>query len=116
MAHDLAIVVIKALLGGTIVVIFTGIGHILRPRWFAGLFGAAPSVAIASLTVTVVDKGHQAAGLAAWGMVFGALGFIAFAACVRPLLVIVPAVVASAFGCGIWAVVAVGTYLAAIHL
>jgi hypothetical protein len=115
-AHDLVIVLVKALLGGTMVVAFTAVGHVLRPRWFAGLFGAAPSVAVASLTVTVIDQGHRAASLAAWGMIFGALGFVAFAACVRPLLTSVHAVVASALGCGVWVLVAVGTYLGATHL
>jgi hypothetical protein len=63
--HDVVVVFIKALFGGCLVVAFALLGHVLRPKWFAGLFAAAPSVAIASLVVTVLDKGHHEASLAA---------------------------------------------------
>ena len=59
MEHDAAVIAIKALLGGSMVTAFAVIGHVLRPKWFAGLFAAAPSVAVASLAVTVIDKGHR---------------------------------------------------------
>ena len=57
---------------------FAVVGHLLRPKWFAGLFGAAPSVAVAILAVTMVDKGHDDAALAAYAMLFGVAGFVAF--------------------------------------
>jgi hypothetical protein len=109
--HDAAVIAIKAVLGGTMVTTFAVVGHILRPKWFAGLFGAAPSVAVASLAVTVVDKGHHDAALAAYAMVFGAAGFVAFSACVRPLLTKTNALAASSISCLIWVAVAVGSYL-----
>jgi len=109
--HDAAVIAIKALLGGTMVTVFAVIGHLLRPKWFAGLFAAAPSVAVASLAVTVVDKGHHDAALAAYAMVFGAVGFVAFSTCVRPLLTKTNALAASSISCVIWIVVAVGSYL-----
>ncbi len=94
------------------VVAFALIGHLLRPKWFAGLFGAAPSIAVASLAVTVLDKGHHDAALAAYGMLFGAAGFVAFSASVLPLLTTrVHAVVASSLSCLVWVIVAVGGYL-----
>ena len=111
MEHDAAVIAIKALLGGTMVTLFAVIGHLLRPKWFAGLFAAAPSVAVASLAVTVVDKGHHDAALAAYAMVFGAVGFVAFSTCVRPLLTKTNALAASSISCVIWIVVAVGSYL-----
>jgi len=91
------------------------LGHALRPKWFAGLFAAAPSIALASLTVTVVDKGSGAASQAALGMVFGAVGFVAFALAVRPLLERTHVLVASAAGCLVWLVIGVGTYLGALR-
>jgi hypothetical protein len=109
--HDAAVIAIKAVLGGTMVTAFAVVGHILRPKWFAGLFGAAPSVAVASLAVTVVDKGHHDAALAAYAMVFGAAGFVAFSACVRPLLTKTNALAASSVSCLIWVAVVVGSYL-----
>lgn len=90
---------------------FAVVGHLLRPKWFAGLFGAAPSVAVASLAVTVVDRGHHDAALAAYAMLFGVAGFVAFSACVRTLLTRANALAASSLSCVIWVLVALGTYL-----
>jgi hypothetical protein len=41
--------VLRFLIGGTIVSVFALIGDVLKPKGFAGLFGAAPSVALATL-------------------------------------------------------------------
>lgn len=112
--HDLAVVGVKALAGGTLVVAFAVLGHVLRPKWFAGLFSAAPSVALASLIVTVADKGHHDAAASALGMIFGAFGFVVFALCVRALLGRMHAVAASAISCAVWLAVAVGSYAAAL--
>ena len=97
------------------VTVFAVVGHLLRPKWFAGLFGAAPSVAVASLAVTVVDKGHHDAALAGYAMLFGVAGFVAFSACVRPLLTKVHAVTASSISCLVWILVAVGGYLLVVN-
>ena len=111
MLQDAAVIAIKALLGGTMVTLFAVVGHVLRPKWFAGLFGAAPSVAVASLAVTVVDKGHHEAALAGYAMLFGAAGFVVFSVCVRPLLTKFPAVAAASISSLVWVLVAVGGYL-----
>lgn len=115
MPHDIMVIAIKAFFGGTMVVLFAVVGHVLRPKWFAGLFGAAPSVAIASLGVTVIDKGHHDASLAAYGMLFGVAGFVAFSGSVRPLLARTNAAVASSLSCFVWALVAVGSYLLVVR-
>ncbi len=112
MTEDIVVVCIKAAAGGTLVVLFALIGEVLRPKWLAGLFSAAPSVAIASLTTTVVSKGDSKASMAALGMVFGAAGFVAFAGCVRPLLDHCRAAAASAIAVFVWAAVAAAGYLA----
>lgn len=111
MLHDVALLAAKGVMGGTLVCVFAVLGHVLRPKWFAGLFGAAPSVAIASLTLTVIDKGNHAASVAGAGMCFGAAGFVVFGACVRPLLGRYHAVVATSVSCLAWILVAVGSYL-----
>lgn len=111
MTSDVVVVVVKGLLGGTFVTLFAVVGHVLRPKWFAGLFGAAPSVAIASLAVTVIAKGYRDASVAGYGMLFGAAGFVAFSVCVRPLLNRFHAVVASTMSCLAWVLVAVGSYM-----
>lgn len=110
MTGDVVIVCVKALAGGALVVAFALIGEILRPKWFAGLFSAAPSVAVASIVVTIADKGDRAAVLEAIGMMFGAAGFVAFALVDRPLLDRFNAVVASSLALLAWLLVGIGGY------
>jgi len=42
---------IRFVIGGLVVSVFAICGDVLRPKSFAGLFGAAPSVALASLAL-----------------------------------------------------------------
>ena len=73
----------RFLLGGLIVSAFAVAGDVLRPKGFAGLFGAAPSVALATLSLTLLTEGKQYAALEARSMVAGAAAFFAYAlACV----------------------------------
>ena len=46
--------VARFLIGGVAVSLFAVLGDLLRPKSFAGLFGAAPSVALATLGVALV--------------------------------------------------------------
>jgi len=48
-------------------------GDLFRPKSFAGIFGAAPSVALATLTLTIAQKGPQYAGIEARSMILGAV-------------------------------------------
>src|ERR1700743_1379898 len=59
---EVAEYVIRFLVGGAVVSAFSLLGDSLRPRVFAGLFGAAPSVALATLGIAVY---HHGAGYAA---------------------------------------------------
>jgi len=74
----------RFLLGGLVVSVFAVIGDVLRPKSFAGLFGAAPSVALATLSLTVAGEGKHYAALEARSMIAGALAFFIYAlACVH---------------------------------
>lgn len=86
MTQSLLTVGVKALLGGVLVVLFAVGAETLSPKRFAGVFAGAPSVALASLSVTLVAKGGADAALACAGMVAGALGFVAYCACSPALL------------------------------
>jgi hypothetical protein len=66
------LVAIKALVGGTVVVGFAAISEVVRPRGLAGIFAAAPSVAVGSLAVTVLASGSSSAASQLTGMVAGA--------------------------------------------
>lgn len=50
-------ILIRFLVGGAVVSIFAAIGDVLRPKSFAGLFGAAPSVALATPGLTIATEG-----------------------------------------------------------
>jgi uncharacterized membrane protein (GlpM family) len=109
---DAAVVLVKAATGGVFVVAFALLGQGLRPKAFAGLFAAAPSIALASMIITVTDNGRHDAAEAALGMMVGAVAFVVFAVLVRPLLARMHAVGASSIAVSAWLLVAVGGYLA----
>jgi hypothetical protein len=61
---------------------FAIVGDLLKPKSFAGLFGAAPSVALATLGLTVASKGASYAAIEGRSMMAGAIAFFAYASCV----------------------------------
>jgi hypothetical protein len=71
---------IRFLLGGTVVSLFAVLGSALKPPSFAGLFGAAPSIAIATLTLAFFKEGGAYARIESHSMVIGAIGLIAYSA------------------------------------
>jgi hypothetical protein len=58
---------------------FALLGDVLKPKSFAGLFGAAPSVALASLGLAVAKHGHSYAAQEATAMIAGAAAFAFYA-------------------------------------
>jgi uncharacterized membrane protein (GlpM family) len=104
--HDIAILALKGLAGGSLVVSFALLSEGLSPKRFAGLFSAAPAVAIAGLTIVLLDKGPHEAHESAAGMIAGSLGMIAYAACAVRLLRHMQAFAAAAIALGAWVVVA----------
>jgi hypothetical protein len=55
------------------------LGDVLNPKSFAGLFGAAPSVALATLGLTIFADGKPYAAMEARSMIAGAVGFFVYA-------------------------------------
>lgn len=70
----------KTLCGGVLVLAFAALSETLKPKRFAGILAAAPSVAIAGLTVGAVAKGPADQALAAHSMVAGAVALAVYAA------------------------------------
>lgn len=70
---------LRFVIGGTFVSLFALIADLLRPKSFGGLFGAAPSIALASLLLTVSTKGVGYASVEARTMVVGALALFVYA-------------------------------------
>lgn len=73
-------------IGGIVVSVFSVIGSVLRPKTFAGLFGAAPSVALATLALTFHKDGHTYAALEGRSMMLGTLAMAAYAWVVAMIL------------------------------
>jgi uncharacterized membrane protein (GlpM family) len=69
---------VRFLVGGAIVSLFAVAGDVLRPKGFAGLFGAAPSVALATLALTTLREGTQYAALEARSMILGAIALAVY--------------------------------------
>jgi hypothetical protein len=73
-------------IGGVVVCAFAASGDILKPKSFAGLFGAAPSVALATLYLTISSQGKIYAATETRSMIVGALAFFIYATCASWLL------------------------------
>ncbi|MBV8674660.1 MAG: DUF3147 family protein [Acidobacteriaceae bacterium] len=72
--------------GGVLVSLFAFLGDIFRPKSFAGLFGAAPSVALATLALTIIADGKEYAASEARSMVAGAIAFLIYASVTSRIL------------------------------
>ena len=70
---------IRFFIGGIVVTLFSILGDVLRPKTFAGLFGAAPSVALATLGLTLHHSGKLYAAAEARSMTAGAIAFFVYA-------------------------------------
>jgi uncharacterized protein DUF3147 len=73
--------IFRFIVGGVFVSTFALSADILRPKSFAGIFGAAPSVALATLILTLNTKGAEHAAIEARSMIGGALALFVYAAC-----------------------------------
>ncbi len=74
-------------IGGTVVSGFAILGDLLKPKSFAGLFGAAPSVALASVYLAVRQHGTTYASLEGRWMIVGAVAFFVYASVVSRLMI-----------------------------
>jgi hypothetical protein len=80
-------ILLRTVVGGVVVSCFSILGDLLKPKSFAGLFGAAPSVALASLYLAVKQHGTQYASLEGRWMIVGAVAFLIYASVVSRLMV-----------------------------
>ncbi len=78
--------VVRFVVGGFFVSVFALLGDLLRPKSFAGLFGAAPSVALATLGMAIFEHGASYAAAESFTMIYGAFGLVAYSIVVCHLL------------------------------
>jgi Protein of unknown function (DUF3147) len=102
--------VIRFLVGGAAVSAFAMLGDVLKPKSFAGLFGAAPSVALATLGIAVYQHGPAYAALQGLSMMAGAVALVAYSIVVCQLLVRTPlrALYATSLSLVVWLAAAFG--------
>jgi uncharacterized membrane protein (GlpM family) len=101
---------VRFLVGGAVVSAFAMLGDVLRPKSFAGLFGAAPSVALATLGIAVYQHGSGYAAVQSHAMMAGALALAVYSVVVCHLLMRVRmrAATATTVSLIVWLIVAFG--------
>jgi hypothetical protein len=106
------VILFRFLIGGVAISLFAVLGDLFKPKSFAGLFGAAPSVALATLGLTVASDGKHYAATEATSMMAGALAFVLYASCVSWILMRLKSKAAwvTASALPIWAAVAFGLW------
>jgi hypothetical protein len=107
--------VIRFIIGGAVVCAFALIGDVLQPKSFAGIFGAAPSVALATLGLTFAKHGGSYVSIEGSAMIAGAVGLFAYSFVSGRLLIrksagavsvsSITMIVWAAISFGIWAMV-----------
>lgn len=100
--------VIRFLAGGLVVSLFAILGDVLRPKSFAGLFGAAPSVALVTLSLALSKEGSAYVSVEGRSMALGALALAIYSVVVCHLLMRFrwPAWIATSFALIPWLVIA----------
>jgi hypothetical protein len=102
--------VVRFLVGGVVVSFFAALGGALKPKNFAGLFGAAPSVALATLSLTLAAQGRSYAAVESRSMAGGAIAFFVYAWWVSRLMMRynLPALRVTSALIPVWLAVALG--------
>ncbi len=108
----IAHLIFRFAVGGFVVTFFAALGDVLKPKSFAGLFGAAPSVALATLGLTIAADGKPYAAAEARSMVVGAIAFCVYAAFCSRLMMRnrIHSALASISALALWLVCALGVW------
>ena len=102
---------LRFIAGGIAVSAFAALGDALRPKSFAGLFSAAPSIALATLLITLSHKGAPFASVEGRSMIMGAFALAAYSwsACFLLKKFMVPSWLAATAALVVWFAVAFGS-------
>jgi len=101
-------IVLRWIIGGAVVSAFALCGSLLKPKTFAGLFGGAPSIALATLVLTLSTQGKAYCANEARSMAGGAVAFVIYATFVKWLVLRckLSALPASGLAIVVWLIVA----------
>jgi hypothetical protein len=67
-------------LGGAIVSVFAVVAEVIRPKTLAGIFGASPSIGVATLAIACFQRGGVYVATEGRSMLAGSVCLIAYAA------------------------------------
>lgn len=107
---DAVLLAVRVVAGGALVAAFAVLGDTLKPKMFAGLFSAAPSVATASLLVSGLAMGPTKDSKYALGMIAGAIGLVFYSVAAAFLVKRFKAVTGSIVAWIAWLVPAAAVY------
>jgi hypothetical protein len=110
-ARTLMEYLVRFLVGGIVISAFAVLGDLLRPKSFAGLFGAAPSLALATLSLALWKEGGEYASVEGRSMILGAvaLAVYSFAVCQLLMRARWSALAATTSAIVLWLAVALGS-------
>lgn len=105
--------VIRFVVGGIVVSIFSVIGDVVKPKSFAGIFGAAPSVALATVGLTLLMHGGSYTGIEGRSMLIGSVALAVACLVVGWLLLRhqLSALVSAGASWVVWGVVSLAAWL-----
>jgi hypothetical protein len=109
---------LRFLAGGIAVSAFAALGDTLRPKSFAGLFGAAPSIALATLLITLSQKGAPFVAMEGRSMIVGAfaLGAYSWTVCVLLKKFLLSSWTATVAALVVWFAIGLGVSVALFRL
>ena len=101
---------LRFLAGGVGVSVFAVLGDVFRPKSFAGLFGAAPSIALATILISLSQKGAPFVAAEGRSMIVGAFALAAYSwtVCVFLKKLMMSSLIATMLTLLVWFAVALG--------
>ncbi|WP_062433690.1 DUF3147 family protein [Herbidospora daliensis] len=103
---DVWLIVARGVFGGVLVMCFALLGEATSPKRFAGIFAAAPAVAIGGMVITAVSDGREELAESGLGMVAGGIALVAYCALAVPMVRRFGALKGSTGALVLWALVA----------
>ena len=77
---------LRFLIGGSVVSLFSLFGDVLKPKSLGGVFAGAPTIALATIVLTANKNGTHYVALEGRSMMAGAVAFFAYACVVSFVL------------------------------
>ena len=101
---------LRFIAGGVAVSMFAALGDTLEPKSFAGLFGAAPSIALTTLLITLSQNGASFAAVEGRSMIVGAFALAAYSwtVCILLKKLTMASLAATVLSLVVWFTVALG--------